>query len=247
MPCSSCWPGRPVGLLNDPDTIWHITVGYWILEHRALPHADIFSYTMRGEPWIAKEWLSQVLYALAHRTLGWTGVVLLATASIALTFVILARYLLTRTSPIATYVMLASAFVLSIQHMLARPHCLGYPLMIAWFCGLSRASEGGRRPSFWLLPVMLLWANLHSSFTFGLLAAGGFALDAVPRSDRRARLAVAVQWGVFLALSLAAACATPYGAESILMTRKIYELGDALGRIYEWSPPISGSNSSPSC
>ena len=120
--------------------------------------------------------------------------------------------------------------------MLARPHCLGYPMMIVWFCGLARASEGGRRPSFWLLPVMLLWANLHSSFTFGLLAAGGFALDAVLRADRRARLAVAAQWGVFLALSLAASCATPYGAELILMTRKIYELGDALGQINEWQP-----------
>ncbi len=53
-------------LLNDPDVYWHIAVGRWIVEHRAVPHVDPFSATMAGAPWIAKEWLSQLLYAGAH-------------------------------------------------------------------------------------------------------------------------------------------------------------------------------------
>ena len=48
-------------LLNDPDTYWHIVVGQWILAH-GFPHADPFSFTFAGKPWIAKEWLSQLLY-----------------------------------------------------------------------------------------------------------------------------------------------------------------------------------------
>ena len=48
-------------LLADPDTHWHIAVGTWILEHGAVPDVDIYSFTFAGQPWIAKEWLSQVL------------------------------------------------------------------------------------------------------------------------------------------------------------------------------------------
>ena len=50
-------------LLIDPDTMWQITVGQWILDHRAVPETDVYSFTMRGQPWISTQWLAQVLYA----------------------------------------------------------------------------------------------------------------------------------------------------------------------------------------
>ncbi|TMK43509.1 MAG: hypothetical protein E6G70_21685, partial [Alphaproteobacteria bacterium] len=33
-------------LLNDPDTLWQVTVGQWILDNRAVPETDIYSFTM---------------------------------------------------------------------------------------------------------------------------------------------------------------------------------------------------------
>ena len=53
-------------LLIDPDTMWQITVGQWIIDHRAVPVTDVYSFTMRGEPWISTQWLAQVLYAKAY-------------------------------------------------------------------------------------------------------------------------------------------------------------------------------------
>src|ERR1700722_6535110 len=44
-------------LLLDPDTQWQITVGQWIIDHRAVPHTDVYSFTMRGAPWISTQWL----------------------------------------------------------------------------------------------------------------------------------------------------------------------------------------------
>src|SRR5262245_46123904 len=48
-------------LLADPDTLWQITVGQWIIDHHAVPTEDVYSFTMRGQPWISTQWLSQVL------------------------------------------------------------------------------------------------------------------------------------------------------------------------------------------
>ena len=66
---------NPTGLplLSDPDTHWHITVGNWILTHGSVPTTDSYSYTFTGQPWIAKEWLSQVLLALAYDIGGWAA------------------------------------------------------------------------------------------------------------------------------------------------------------------------------
>jgi len=54
-------------LLWDADIYWHIVVGRWIIENRAVPHVDVFSFTMRGVPWISSAWLSQVLYYIAFK------------------------------------------------------------------------------------------------------------------------------------------------------------------------------------
>ena len=76
-------------LLIDPDTMWQITVGQWILDHHAVPHTDVYSFTMRGQPWISTQWLAQVLYAKAYAVAGWSGPVVLAAGAIAATFALL--------------------------------------------------------------------------------------------------------------------------------------------------------------
>ena len=70
-------------LLIDSDVYWHIAVGQWIVDHRAVPHADPFSFTMRGAPWITSAWLSEVLYFAAFKVAGWAGPVVLAASSVA--------------------------------------------------------------------------------------------------------------------------------------------------------------------
>src|ERR1700692_4285499 len=49
--------------LIDPDTWWHITVGEQILKTHTWPTSDTYSYTARGAPWIAYEWLGDVFLA----------------------------------------------------------------------------------------------------------------------------------------------------------------------------------------
>src|SRR5271165_6341722 len=178
-------------LLNDPDTLWQVTLGQWILDHHAVPHEDVYSFTMRGTPWISTQWLAQVLYAKAYAWAGtwagWTGPVVLAAGAIALTYALLARYLAARLNDSVSLVFICAALALTVPHLLARPHVLAMPFMVLWIGGMITASERREAPSFWLLPNMVLWANLHGGFVFGLMMVGPIALDAVVNAEAAAR------------------------------------------------------------
>ncbi len=221
-------------LLNDPDTMWQITLGQWILDHHAVPETDIYSFTMYGQPWISTQWLAQVLYARTFSLFGWSGPVVLAASAIALTFALLAANLRRRLSESATLVFIAAALALTAPHLLARPHVLAMAVMVLWIGGLIDAADRREAPSFWLLPLMALWANLHGGFVFGLFLVGPVALDCVVRADANARRALLLRWAAFGLAAVAAACCTPYGWNAILASQKILALGSALPLIMEW-------------
>jgi hypothetical protein len=221
-------------LLIDPDTMWQITVGQWILDHGAVPETDVYSFTMRGQPWISTQWLAQVLYAKAYAVAGWSGPVVLAASAIAATFALLAKFLSRRLSESTMLAFVAAALALTVPHMLARPHVLALPVMVAWVGGLIAAADRREAPTFWLLPLMALWANLHGGFVFGLVLIAPVALDAMLSADVKLRASLALRWAAFAVLALVASCCTPYGWNSLLASRKILALGDALPLIMEW-------------
>jgi hypothetical protein len=227
-------------LLLDPDTLWQITVGQWILDHRAVPQTDIYSFTMRGQPWISTQWLAQVMYAKAYAIAGWSGPVVLAAGAIAATFALLARILGRHLSESATLVFVSAALALAVGHLLARPHVLAMPLMVAWVGGLIAAADRREAPSFWLLPLLALWANLHGGFVFGLMLVAPVALDAIVSAEAPARKSLTIRWAAFAFAALLASWCTPYGWNSLLASRNILALGSALPLITEWRPQDFG-------
>ena len=225
-------------LLADPDTHWHIAVGDWIFVNRAVPHVDAFSFTFAGQPWIAKEWLSQILLTVAYHAAGWGAVAALSAAAVAATFALLLRLLLRDLQAPVAILFAVAAFVMMGPHLLARPHVLAFPLSLIWMAGLVRAAEERRAPHPLLLIAMLLWANMHGGFTLGIMLCGAFALDAlVGARDMAERKRLFVGWLKFGVASVLVACITPYGPESILVTLRIFGIGDALSMIEEWKPP----------
>jgi hypothetical protein len=223
-------------LLRDPDTYWQIVVGQWILEHRAVPQTDIYSFTMYGQPWISTQWLAQVVLAVSYSIGGWAGPVVLSAASIAVTFGLLVRFLRERLSGAASVAFTTTAVALIAGHLLARPHVLAMPFMVAWVGGLVAATDRREAPSFWLLPLMTMWANLHGGFVLGLALIAPVALEAIWSADAPARPSQLARWAVFGFAAVAASCVTPYGWDALFAARRILNLGSALDLIGEWRP-----------
>src|SRR4029079_2775406 len=74
--------GSSLTIFNDGDVSWHIATGQWILDHRAIPTTDPFSFTWAGKPRVPIEWLAEVLYAAAHRLAAYSGVAALVTIAL---------------------------------------------------------------------------------------------------------------------------------------------------------------------
>jgi hypothetical protein len=221
--------------LSDPDTYWHIATGKWMLVQRAFPQQDTFSHTAYGQPWVNMEWLAQIILSSIYDWLGWRGLVLLCGLAIALTFVLLYVLLARELRPTVALGAAAVSFLFASRHFLARPHLLTFPIIVVWTAFLARASEEDRRPSLWLLPLMVLWANLHAGFTLGLLLAAGFGLEATIAARSPDRRRVAFRWLSFWAGALLAGCVTPYGYHNLLQTFHLLQ-GDLLRQIGEWRP-----------
>jgi len=221
-------------LLSDPDTYSHIALGRWILDHHSVPTTDPFSANFRGTHWVAFEWLSQIAFAGAHAVRGWLGVAALTAAAVATALGLLTRFLLREWQPNAVLVAVLCALLLTAPHILARPHVLALPVMVAWIATLIRAVDTRAAPPWYALPLMMLWANLHGSFTFGLAMIAPIACDALWRATRSERPVVFRQWFFFALLALGAACLNPYGPEMILVTFRTVALGAALTTVAEW-------------
>jgi len=221
--------------LHDPDTYWHIKAGEWILQHRAVPHTDPFSYTFAGAPWEAHEWLSEVLMALAYGAANWNGIVLFFGIVVALTCWLLAQQLSRHLALPASFVVFALAAACVGPSLLARPHLLMLPILITWLGALLSAQEKGKPPSLWLLPLMMLWANLHGTFVLGLALVLPIAAEAlIAAKQNRAGLARA--WAGFLALAICASALTPNGWRGLIFPFQLLNMKH-LSTITEWAPP----------
>lgn len=154
--------------VHDPDLWWHLRAGQEMVATHQVLHQDIFSYTRLGQPWIAHEWLSEVLMYLVFRAAGWTGLTLAFAVVIAATFFLLYRQCQGR--PYIAGLVVAVGAVATIPSWGVRPQMLSL-LLAAIFLGLlskaERSSPGHLRFLWWLPPLLLLWVNLHGGFLLG--------------------------------------------------------------------------------
>ncbi len=223
-------------MLGDPDVYWHVAVGRDIWRVGAFPIFDQYSHTFRGHPWIAKEWLSQLILFAAYSLGGWRGVSLLAAGVVALTYGLL-FLAMARSVRLAVAVGVATlAWAFSTGHFIARPQIFADPLIVIWIASLTNAVDRRSPPKFLLAPVMTLWANLHGSFTIGLAIAAALAADAVFRAPEGERARTARRWAIFLLAALACAGITPYGYQPLLMTFHVFVGNEALQYVWEWRP-----------
>ena len=161
-------------LLNsDGDLARHLRLGEIMLDQHGLLRTDVFSFTKAGQPFLAFEYGSELLYAGAYRLAGLAGVAVLAGLVLALTYALVARFLIRRGGdPLLAYLVSMAAAVLSAAHWLARPHLFTLLLVVVL---LELLHYTGRRALLLYALLFVVWANLHGGFSFGCILIGLYA------------------------------------------------------------------------
>ena len=164
----------------DPDLWWHLRTGQWIVETGHVPHSDPFSFTRAGHPWVAHEWLSEVVFYELWKHGG--AAALIAFSAIVTTAGFMLLYL--RCLPCGGKTPWAAAATVigalaAAPSWGVRPQMFTFTLasLLLW---LVEAGTETNRPRllFWIPPLFLLWLNLHAGFALGpaLLLAYGAGL-----------------------------------------------------------------------
>ena len=154
------------------DLAYHVRTGELTLRTGDLVLVDPFTFTRAGRAWLNQQWAAQLIFASAHRLLGWAGVGITYAAALGSGFSLLYRSCRrAEAAPRTAALLTLLGFMVAAGSLAARPQALAVPLFTGTGLLLSRRDRWS-----WGVPILaLIWANVHGSFVLAPLLTG-FAL-----------------------------------------------------------------------
>lgn len=223
------------------DVYFHLAAGDWMLAHHAVIRSDVFSYTVRGKPWLADEWGFEYGLAWAVRHVGPVSYWLLSAGSCSAAVLVgAATWRRNGAGWLWTAVLSCLSTAGLLVGLAVRPQDPSYLFFSVELLVLALA----RRRAAWLValpPLLLLWANVHGSFLLGLALVGLELLWSVLPASH-GRLSVSTRLPVrpvalALLASLAATLANPHGAALLAYAAHVSSSGQLSSLIEEWQSP----------
>ena len=163
----------------DYDFWWHLSTGRFIVAEKHLPDKDPFSLTTdltenknpfpEVENLILKQyWLAQIVFYLMYEYAGFQGIIILRAILLFLTLLVVYRHMARSGAfPFVSLILIFLLYKMTLLFTGERP-----VLFTIFFTAVSFAlldDSGGHRGKkiFLLVPLMLLWANLHGGYIIG--------------------------------------------------------------------------------
>lgn len=241
----------------DTDTWWHLRAGQWIVENRSVPQTDPFSHTRYGETWQYPGWLVEVPMLWIYQAFGPGGLNLWTAAMVTLAFWFVWRTMSGGVFLRAFVIILAAAA--SGVYWAARPYMMTFVLSAAFLylleedrkqdCAHSQKSKTWKKKTWWLVPLMMVWANSHGGFIVGFILWGVYfvgsvidwVLSRLQTEDRgqeigsgRRRIIILGLVGLLMVLAV---CINPSGPVMLLYAFKTVSIDVLRNFIQEWQSP----------
>lgn len=157
--------------IYSPDLGFHLAAGRWIIENRAFPDVDPFSYASLGQ-YVDIYWIFQLSFWLVYQVAKEPALVLWNALLVLAAFGILALRLRLGFGKInLLQLVLLMLSVLAIVPVLEiRPHSYSWIYFNLTLLILEQQLRHGYQKTLWcLVPLMVLWVNTHSMFILGIV------------------------------------------------------------------------------
>ena len=155
--------------IQDPDFWWHLRAGQLIIQHGGLLGNDPFTYTVPGHHWTMHEWLNEVLFAIEYAVGGLGLIVLLLSAVTWAGLVcVTQKARLRHPGRGALGVGMLVAVVAGFPIWGPRVQMITFAFAALTLLLVERHLVRGGKAIWWLVPLFLVWSNVHSGFVIGL-------------------------------------------------------------------------------
>jgi len=233
------------GLLLDCDTGYHIRAGEYILNTHSIPEHDMFSFLSPPLPWIAHEWLPEIIMAVIHKILGLSGIVIFFSFLVSVVYCFLFKMLQSQNDNIiVTSIVIILVIVSSQMHWLARPHIFSMLFILLWYHLLDAYQYKNQRTALYFqIPLMLLWVNTHAGFIIGFILNGIYwfgnmvELISSPDPERNIYKKKVIFLGLTSAACFVASLINPFGYQILLFPFKLVTEKFIMSNIGEYLSP----------
>lgn len=213
---------RPITALTQ-DLGRHLLTGQLILQAHTVPKVNLYAYTFPDFPFINHHWLSEVAFALLYQWSGFIGLFILMLLLVIGAFGIQIKYVFSK----ATALSLSIAGLLYLRILFERtdlrPEVFSF-FLLSVFVTLLYYFRGKTSPLLFLLvPLQLLWVNLHIYFAIGLVVIGLFFLDALITHRKNLIAQPVKQLVIVFLLSCAASFINPNGLDGLLYPLRVFQ------------------------
>lgn len=226
----------------DTDMWWHLRAGQETWENKQVYSVDTFSFTRQGESWINHSWFSQVLMYLMFQGGGfyslsiWVGIC--AVASMVFVYMQMEGHPLLRSG-----ILILTGTVSSVVWS-PRPQVMSLVLfsLLSYLLHLYKR-KGNIRVLIVIVPLFMVWGNLHGGYILGILLMGcfigGSILNQLILEDKTDQLS----WkqiglvSIFMVISLLAVLVNPFGFDMWRIPFNTIGVETLQNLVSEWSSP----------
>lgn len=224
-------------IFPDPDLWGRLSMGTLFFQNGRFPYHDLFSYTAPHARWVDHEWLTGFAFYQILTRFGETGFLVFKYLMMLGLFALLFRLhrKVYKTSTLyAFYGLLALVDIYSVGlYATVRSHIFSFLFFLIELYMLERVRLGQKgKSSLWpLVPLLVLWGNLHGGIAMGLLLLGCYGLgEMLVQRNIKAGL---FHWMLPIVAFLLLGVLNPYGPSYLSFLWHAWTLDRS--KIGEWS------------
>lgn len=158
---------------QDADILWHIRQGEWYIDNLKIKlDKEIFSYLFEYIEWIYISWLADIIDALNYKIFGLSGIVLFYTIIFYTAIYIIFKYSLNKgVSFFSLFLSFIFLFQMIDYNFAVRTYIYSCFFLVVWYIIINEYlnDEKESKKIYILIPLQLIWVNIHSTFIYGFI------------------------------------------------------------------------------
>lgn len=141
---------------------------------------NVYSYTEPDQPFANHHWLFGVISYILLVVSGWKGIAIVKIVLMVASFVFLFWFAKKRSNFWLTSLFAIPTIMILVSRTAFRPELFSYIFIIIFLYILLRAGDEPKSNTiFWLIPLQLVWVNIHIFFPIGILLVAGFLFEQI--------------------------------------------------------------------